>query len=48
MERIIRDLQKDLRNIIEGKKPRVLRGKTLMVRVLCVDCGLRGGRGVHK
>lgn len=28
MERIIRDLQKDLRNIIEGGKPRVLRGKT--------------------
>jgi len=28
MERIIRDLQKDLRNIIEGGKPRVLREKT--------------------
>lgn len=28
MERIIQDLQKDLRNIIEGGKPRVLREKT--------------------
>lgn len=28
MERIIRDLQNDLRNIIEGGKPRVLREKT--------------------
>lgn len=52
MERIIRELQKDLRDIIEGKKPRALRRKTgdlVDLRVLrIVDFSLQWASAGYK